>query len=150
MLWLVKTSISQLFDSRRVAEKSPTNQVTSEINKGQLLKAQHWIPVRKYGFRLLKECDLDQFTKFKKLESATDLGTFTEAVWKLPFNRVICTVISTSTAWKASKCTGQYECRPRRALGGILNSWTAVEHASREVCKPDLQIIHWNRENGLI
>lgn len=54
--------------------------------------------------------------------------------------------MSTSTEWKASKWTGQYECNPRRALGGIRNSWTAAG-TSREACKVELQMVHYNESN---
>lgn len=56
----------------------------------------------------------------------------------------MCMLTSTSTAWNASKCTGQYECKPKRALGGIRNSWTAEGLASRAACKSDLQFIQDN------
>lgn len=58
----------------------------------------------------------------------------------------MCKLTSTSTEWKASKWTGQYECNPRRAFGGIRNSWTAAG-TSREACKVELQMVHYNKSN---
>lgn len=52
------------------------------------------------------------------------------------------TLTSTSTAWNASKCTGQYECNPSRALGGIRNSCTAAGEASKEACNSGLYGAH--------
>ena len=60
----------------------------------------------------------------------------------------MCRLMSTSTEWKESKWTGQYECSPRRALGGIRNSWTAAG-TSREACKVELQMVHYNESNHI-
>lgn len=57
---------------------------------------------------------------------ATNLGTFDADGYGAAFSKLTCTLTSTRTACKASKCTGQYECSPKRALGGIRNSWTAA------------------------
>jgi hypothetical protein len=38
----------------------------------------------------------------------------------------MCIVRLTRAEWRASKWTGQYECKPRGALYGILNSWILI------------------------
>lgn len=69
----------------------------------------------------------------------TNLDTFFKGLWVAAFRSTMCILRSTSTAWKESKWTGQYECKPRRALGGIRNSWTEAGNASRDACNSDLQ-----------
>lgn len=72
----------------------------------------------------------------------TNLGSFFWKVCATVFKRLICILISTRAEWKASKRTGQYECSPKRALGGILNSWTAAAEVLKIACNSDLLKIY--------